>query len=590
MTTKPRASKFRIKRSGKVSNGENEAAKPAGETQGHLGVAPSRSAPRPISREPNETNSGRAEAEQRLDPAQTRIRDKIRAAQQAHMKDAPQAPDRGATAQHGGAKSAPRTNPKTSIDEIRREGLTGRQLRMARRVAQKNGIGATSDFEAVKLLREAGIDPFQAAGALELVVPNTADTSTALVDKVQLPQTVPGSGSSLTPSVQPAAETRAKEIRAIQQDIARRRRKKMTLLFARLAIFVGLPTLAFGYYFAFLATPMFSTKSAFLIQQNEGAGSAAGGLAGMFGSNQLATVQDSIAVQGYLKSREAMLRLNEDHGFKAHFQRPEIDAISRLAADASNEEAYKVYGRNVKIGYDPTEGIITMEVIAASPEASQTFSNALISYAEGQVSDLSLRLRNDQMSGARASFSEAEQKREEAAQRLVALQTELQTVDATGVIASAEARIATFETQLEERRIELQAQLANRRPNQARVEGLEADIRFLEQSVATQRARLTEVGEEGNSLASIQAQIQMAQIDFTTRDAMLQQALQALESSRISADRQVRYIAISTPPTAPDTATYPKVFENTFLAFLIFAGIYLMVSLTASILREQVSS
>ncbi|MEM9435853.1 MAG: capsule biosynthesis protein [Pseudomonadota bacterium] len=461
---------------------------------------------------------------------------------------------------------------------------------MARRVAQKNGIAATSDFEAVKLLREAGIEPFQAAGALELVVPNTADTAAALADKVQLPQTVPGKGGNTLSTPMDPAEVRATEIRAIQQDIARRRQRKLMLLFTRLAIFVGLPTLAFGYYFAFMATPMYATKSAFLIQQNEGSAGGASGLAGMFGSNQLATVQDSIAVQGYLKSREAMLRLNEDHGFKSHFQEQELDAITRLSEDATNEDAYKVYQRHVKIGYDPTEGIINMEVIAATPEASQVFSNALISYAEGQVSDLSLRLRNDQMRGARESFAEAEQKRQEAAQRLVALQTELQTVDATGVIASSQARIAQFETQLEEKRIELQAQLANRRPNQARVDGLESDIRFLEQSIASQRARLTQAGEGGDSLASIQAQIQIAQIDFTTRDVMLQQALQALESSRIAADRQVRYIAISTPPTSPDTATYPKVFENTFLAFLIFAGIYLMVSLTASILREQVSS
>ena len=43
------------------------------------------------------------------------------------------------------------------------------------------------------------------------------------------------------------------------------------------------------------------------------------------------------------------------------------------------------------------------------------------------------------------------------------------------------------------------------------------------------------------------------------------------------------------PPIAPDRPTYPRSFENTVLAFLVFAGIYLMVSLTAAILREQVS-
>jgi len=46
-----------------------------------------------------------------------------------------------------------------NIDEIRREGLTGRQLRMARRLALKHGLAPSSDFDAVRLLRARGIDP-----------------------------------------------------------------------------------------------------------------------------------------------------------------------------------------------------------------------------------------------------------------------------------------------------------------------------------------------------------------------------------------------------------------------------------------------
>lgn len=43
-------------------------------------------------------------------------------------------------------------------------------------------------------------------------------------------------------------------------------------------------------------------------------------------------------------------------------------------------------------------------------------------------------------------------------------------------------------------------------------------------------------------------------------------------------------------PAAPYQAAYLRTFENTLLAFLVFSGIYLMVSMTASIFREQVSS
>jgi len=42
-------------------------------------------------------------------------------------------------------------------------------------------------------------------------------------------------------------------------------------------------------------------------------------------------------------------------------------------------------------------------------------------------------------------------------------------------------------------------------------------------------------------------------------------------------------------PIAPDVPTYPRKLENTLLAFVVFMGIYILISLTVSILREQIS-
>ena len=58
-----------------------------------------------------------------------------------------------------------------AIAAIRAEGLTGRQLRLARRMAETQKINAKSEFDAVRLLRLAGIDPFQRATMLDLVLP-----------------------------------------------------------------------------------------------------------------------------------------------------------------------------------------------------------------------------------------------------------------------------------------------------------------------------------------------------------------------------------------------------------------------------------
>ena len=222
---------------------------------------------------------------------------------------------------------------EAELAAIRAEGLTGRQLRMARRVAVRHGIEAATDEEAVLALRKRGIDPFQRSSVLALVTPEGAGA--VADDKVQLPQTtVPGGGSLPAPRVFDDSR-RAAEILKIQRDIARRRRRKIYMLGARLAVFVLLPTIIAGWYYYNVATPLDATRSEFVIQKAEA--QQAAGLGSLFQGTQFATTQDSIAVQSYLQSRDAMLRLDADLGFKSHFSDPSIDPIQRLAADATNE-------------------------------------------------------------------------------------------------------------------------------------------------------------------------------------------------------------------------------------------------------------
>ena len=484
--------------------------------------------------------------------------------------------------------------PAAEIDAIRREGLTGRQLRMARRVAQKHGLAVTSDFDAVRQLRARGIDPFQRANMLELVVPGEdsaardPDGAEREAPRIQLPQTAERGQAGLPSTELNPADLRAQEIMRVQRDIARRRRRKALLLLTRLSFFVFLPTLLAGWYFYVVATPMYATKSEFLILKAD-AGSEAG-MGGLLSGTQFATNQDAIAVQSFLQSKDAMLRLDADEGFKAHFSQPWIDPIQRMPADASNEEAYSVYKRNVEIGFDPTEGIIRMEVSAADPEVSARFSEALIGYAEERVDSLSRRKRENQVSDAQRALEEAEAARRAAQERLVELQQEGAVLDPEGRIAALRGQINNIEMQIQEKQLELAALLDNARPNAAKVEGARGDIRRLEGLLAQVNAQMTEASQGQDSLAALAARIQLAQADVATRDLMLQSALEQLEQSRRDANAQVRYLTTSVMPVAPQDPSYPRAFENTVLAFLIFSGIYLMISLTASILREQVSS
>ena len=471
------------------------------------------------------------------------------------------------------------------IDAIRKEGLTGRQLRLARRMAQKHGIPATSDFDAVRLLRAQGHDPFQRTDSLELLVNNQGQIKQS---PLPLPQTMAQSATPNLPSTHvDHAASRMNEVANIQRDIVRRRRRKLALLVTRLSAFVFFPTLIAAYYFFSVATPMYATNSEFVIQQSEG--QAAGGF-GSFLPSQFNTNQDSIAVQCYMQSREAMLRLEQDEGFKAHFQQEWIDPIQRLEPDASNEDAFKVFKKFVKIGYDPSEGVMKMEVIAADPTLAKRFADALIGYAEERVDSLTIRKREDQLHEARTNLDEAEQNRRDAQIALVNLQQESAVVDPQAVLSSLRAQINQREIELQEKELQLQALLDNARPNQSRVDGVRADIGRLADVIADLNKRMRDATSGDESLTSLSAQVRLAEADLATRDIMLQSALQNMEGAMLEAGRQTRYLSRSVDPVIPDAAAYPRSFENTMLTFLIFAGIYLMLSLTASILREQVTS
>lgn len=547
MTTKPKGKKFRIRRSGSLADPLNSATE--------------------------STLSARAD-EQEDEASQAE-------------------PSIFNTPEDGfGDEPFPTTKPPSKKDAeniaeallaIKKEGLTGRQLRMARRVAQKHGLAPKSDFDAIRLLRLKGIDPFQRATMLELVEPKAQPGK-----KDQ--NLINSAGKENLPSTDVMNEDiRGIEIARIQKDIARRRRRKTILLFTRLAFFVFLPTFLVGYYYYSIATPLYATKSEFLIQQAD-SGGGGGSLGGMFSGTGFATSQDSITVQSYLNSREAMLRLDADIGFKSHYSQDAIDPLRRLETDSTNEAAYRLYKRSVKIGYDPTEGLVKMEVIAADPFVSEQFSLALISYAEEQVDNLTQRLRGDQMKGSKQSYQDAEDKMLAAQNRVLELQERLGVVDAASETAALMGQITTFETQLQEKGLQLQQLLDNSRPNQARVDGVKGDISRLETLVAGLRAQLTQSGTNSTSLARISGEMRIAEIDLETRQMMMQQALQQLETARIEANRQVRYLSLGVRPIAPDEASYPRKFENTVVAFLIFCGLYLMASLTASILREQVSA
>ncbi|MFS4437500.1 capsule biosynthesis protein [Paracoccaceae bacterium GXU_MW_L88] len=472
---------------------------------------------------------------------------------------------------------------KPDMDARPTGGLPQELLDEAIHNAKQLGIEVEDGYDAVRKLREAGFDILEDYQMEAAKSSQGADGGDA---EVFLParQVSKGAVGAYRPAFDD--EARAAEIARIQRDLARRRRRKMAIVGARLLLFVLLPTALVGYYFFNIATPFYSSHSQLVIQKADMMSAQA---PGMFSGSGFATQQDSMVVQGYLQGQEAMLRLDETEGWVAAFQGDEISELQRLPENVTSSEAYDRYKKLVRVGYDPSEGIIKMDVIAPTGEKAFDFASRLIQFAEERVDSLSQDARTDQVAEAEESLANAERSLDEAQERLLALQSTSGVLSADAEAGSQMSIITTLEGQITEKRVALQTLLANASPNQARVNALRGEVRTLERRVEELRGTLTSGSDADASLAAIQGQIRIAESEMLTRETMLAAALERVEAARLEANRQTRYLAMVEHPVLPDEPSYPRRYENTALAFVIFAMLYLVVSITISMLREQVS-
>lgn len=462
----------------------------------------------------------------------------------------------------GGGKQPRLSKFIGKIADIEAADLTDQQLRAARKLAAKRGIAAASDLDAVQQLK-------------------------ALVARGKTGAEKP-SGRKRTKTPLPAPEQQFDLLQEIEDELVSRRRARLRRMLLRVALFVMAPALLATGYFTFYATPMYATYTEMVIQKPD-AGNGGAGI-GLLAAFPQATTQESASVQGFLSSRAAMLELMRTQGFKASLADPGIDLIQRLPEGASNEDAYRRYAKRVRIGFDPNDNVVKMEVIAPEPDQALRYANALIALAEAQVDRMSQRLRADRMRGARESQNAAEARLAEAQAKVLRLQRERGVLSADLEASTQMAQIAALQSALLEKRLQLAELGDNARPNATRSDVLENSIARLQAMIEELRGGLTEGDAASASLARVGAELLAAQAELDLRREMLAQSVQLLEAARIEANRQSIYLATSVAPVLPDEAAYPKALQNSALAFLILAGVYLMVSLTFSVLREQISA
>lgn len=390
-----------------------------------------------------------------------------------------------------------------------------------------------------------------------------------------------------------ARVAREERMYQIRREMRRRRRLRALGMLLRFMIFVLIPVGAVAWYYYEKATDMYVSESAMIFKS--GSGATTGGIFGSF-LGGAGTIQDSVALQEYILSRDILKRLDREHGYIAHFQAPGIDPLERLATDVSFDEAYKYYAGGfilpgkVSVSYDSAEGILRLKVIAVTPQKAKEFSDAIISYGEELVNTLNERSRNDGVVMAREHVAATREDLRKSQKRVAEVQEQLSIFSVESEAGALQGRIVTLEAEIDAIAAEiakLRTVTANERDS--RFTPLRTNLEVKTKQLRDLRTRLTGGGEgdKGPSMAQLGAELELARVDQATSQMMYASALSSLETAMSAAAEQSLYLETVVKPSMPEKATRPARLKNIGLVFLILFATYIIGLLTISLIREQ---
>ena len=364
------------------------------------------------------------------------------------------------------------------------------------------------------------------------------------------------------------------------------KKRRFRAFFYFFLVFI-VPSVLGAWYYSTVATDRYATGASFVVRGLEGGGSVdlVSSVTGFTSTGS--TTSDSYIIRRYLESPDLVRDLDEKLNLRAHFSDPSIDIISRYRNDQPFEEFVIYWSRRINTTYDATTGIVTFEVQGFDADTTLLLANEVLGAADLLVNALSESARRDSVQFATTEVERAEERLRAAQLSLQEFRATRGSVDPAMNAALDAQRIAQLETQLADlnsRILTLSATMDADAPVlKQRIREAEA----LQQLINEQRSAIGDQQNEGAATADILAEFESLQIEQTFAQQRYASALTSLETARIDADRQQRYLAIFSRPFMPEEAIYPYRIRNILLVMAAAFAFWSITTLFGYAIRDH---
>jgi capsular polysaccharide transport system permease protein len=365
------------------------------------------------------------------------------------------------------------------------------------------------------------------------------------------------------------------------------RRRRARLGWVSFVIIVVVPVLAAAFYYFSVAADQYVSEFRFALRSAEPEHHNPA----LFLQETMAPSAigvDSYVVVQYLASRAIIDDLSATLDLRQMFSRSEADWPARLDLLVSIEELVRYWKRHVDAFFDATNGTIVVKARAFTPQDALSLADGILASSERLVNDLSARARRDALRNAEEEVGLAEKRLKLALTRLREFRDRegiidpRKMADATVALAGrVRDELVRADTELSTLKHYMRDDAPSVKMLEARVQSLQAQRRAVESEVTdTERTR-------SEALSRVMGSYEQLESERTFAETSYQHALQALDRSRINADRQQVYLATFVRPTLPEEALYPRRWPALAVIFLITIVIWAIGGIAVQSIRDH---
>jgi capsular polysaccharide transport system permease protein len=342
---------------------------------------------------------------------------------------------------------------------------------------------------------------------------------------------------------------------------AHMRTRHWGLVFSFLLI-VLLPLAGIGLYLSLNAQDQFASETGFTVRSEDAAtsSSALTGLGKFIGGGADSGEADMLF--GYLRSQDIVEAIDQELDLRQHYTRDhDTDPFFALAENSSIETLTDYWQRIVRVSYDQSTGLITLRVLAFSPDVAQRIAEQIIEQSQILVNDLNAKARQDSLHYAETDLAAALERVKSTREALVTFRTRTQIVDPQSDLQGRMGVLNGLQAQLAQALIDYDLIAQETAANDVRVVQARRRITVIQDRIAEERQKFSEntaSAPDNASYPALLAEYERLTVDREYAEEAYRSALAALDLARANAARQSRYLAVYIHPTYPQTAEYPQ--------------------------------